>query len=133
MVDGGSSSQRKRDDVIFRPQLPIYPIPICALTSESKVMSEEIILSTAAYHDQLCSAISNLNYVQEALSQQEACVADVESRYRECEKKLQALSAETRKARKVHEGWRDSSTIRLAHKLAGKKEKYAAKGSREER
>ena len=133
MVDGGSSSQRKRDDVIFRPQYP-FPTRTCsALTSQLTVMSEEIILSTAAYHDQLCSAISNLGYVQEALSQQEACVADVESRYRECEKKLQALSAETRKARKVHEGWRDSSTIRLAHKLAGKKEKYAAKGSREER
>ena len=95
-------------------------------------MSEEIILLTAAYHDQLCSAISNLDYVQEALSQQKTCVADVESRYRECEKKLQALSEETRKARRAHEGWRDSSTLRLAHRLAGKKEKYAAKGSKEE-
>ncbi len=96
-------------------------------------MTEEIILSTAAYHDQLCSAISGLDYVQEALSQQEACIADVDNRYQECEKKLQVLSEETRKARKIHEGWRDSSTIRLAHKLAGKKEKYAAKGSKEER
>ncbi|KAF8626663.1 hypothetical protein AX15_004754 [Amanita polypyramis BW_CC] len=96
-------------------------------------MSEEIILSTASYHDQLSNAISTLGYVREALSQQEACVADVENKYQECERMLQKLSADTKKARKAHEGLRNSPTLRLAHKLAGKKEKYAARESKEER
>ncbi|KAK2460388.1 hypothetical protein APHAL10511_007553 [Amanita phalloides] len=95
-------------------------------------MSEEIILSTAEYHNQLCDAISNLDYVQEALSQQKACVADIDSRYQESERKLRLLSVETKKARKVYERRRDSHTIKLAHTLAGKKDKYAAKGSKEE-
>ncbi|KIL64647.1 hypothetical protein M378DRAFT_163117 [Amanita muscaria Koide BX008] len=96
-------------------------------------MSEETILSTAAYQDQLASAVLGLDYVLDALSQQKACVADIERRYRHCEKGIDVLSAETKKARKLHENWRNSHALRFAQKLRGKKEKYDARESQEER
>ena len=96
-------------------------------------MSEEAILSTAAYQSQLADAISELDHVREALPQQTACVADIESKYLHCEKKLKVLSKETKNARKAYENCRNSHALRLAHKLAGKKDKFAARESKEER
>ncbi|KAF8628561.1 hypothetical protein AX17_005957 [Amanita inopinata Kibby_2008] len=96
-------------------------------------MSEETIVATASYQAKLASSISELDDAPGALSQQSSYVAEVETKFEESVKKLQVLAAKTKKAKKVHEGWRDSTARKLAHKLTGQKGKFAARDSKEER
>jgi hypothetical protein len=91
------------------------------------------VQSNAPYHAQLLAAIAELDYVPPALTQQESYIAGLEEEAKRAGAKIKALEWKTRKERKEHEDLRDSSARRLAAKLTGRKEKFEAKASKEER
>jgi len=93
----------------------------------------QIIRDNAPYHSQILAHISELDYVPSTLSHQISYVQDLEARVQQSETRLKKLSQLTAKERKEHESLRDSIARRLAHKLTGRKEKFEAKESKEER
>ncbi|KAJ7452055.1 hypothetical protein B0H11DRAFT_2288736 [Mycena galericulata] len=95
--------------------------------------TEAIVLQNAAYHAQLLSAIEELDYVPAALTQQESYVAGLKAERAQAAARVRVLERRTTKERKEHEALRDSTARRLAHKLTGRKEKFEAKTSKEER
>ncbi|KAJ7454948.1 hypothetical protein B0H11DRAFT_2287781 [Mycena galericulata] len=95
--------------------------------------TETIVLQNAAYHAQLLSAIEELDYVPAALTQQESYVAGLKAERAQAAARVRVLERQTTKERKEHEALRDSTARRLAHKLTGRKEKFEAKTSKEER
>ena len=93
----------------------------------------EVILQNASYHSHILSAIAELDYIPSAVSQQVAYVKDLEAQLQRSAEKLKKLAAATKKEREEHIHIRDSSVLRLAHTLVGKKAKYEEKASKEER
>lgn len=79
------------------------------------------------------AAIAELDYIPSAVSQQTAYLKDLEVQLRRSEEKLKKLAETTKKERKEHEALRDSTARRLAHKLTGRREKFEARASKEER
>jgi len=92
-----------------------------------------VILENASYHSHILSAIAELDYIPSAVSQQVAYVKDVEAQLQRSATKLEKLAAATKKERDEHIHIRDSTVLRLAHKIVGRKAKYEEKASKEER
>ncbi|KAJ7153434.1 hypothetical protein C8R43DRAFT_885487 [Mycena crocata] len=93
----------------------------------------EAILQNAAYHAQLLASIAELDYVPSALEHQTSYLANIEKNKQQTSAKIKLLEKKTNKERKEHEALRDSTARRLAAKLTGRKEKFEAKASKEER
>ncbi|KAJ6578810.1 hypothetical protein DFH09DRAFT_1148375 [Mycena vulgaris] len=92
----------------------------------------EAVVQNAPYHAQLLAAITELDYVPPALTQQQSYIAGLETEAKRAVGKIKALEVKTKKERKEHEALRDSTARRLAAKLTGRKEKFEAKASKEE-
>ncbi|KAF9054108.1 hypothetical protein BJ165DRAFT_684302 [Panaeolus papilionaceus] len=72
-------------------------------------------------------------YVPTARRQQTSYVRDLQAQLDGIIARVAQLTEKTKKERKEHEALRDATAKRFAHKLVGKKEKYEAKESKEER
>ncbi|RDB17640.1 hypothetical protein Hypma_001089 [Hypsizygus marmoreus] len=92
-----------------------------------------IIRDNAPYHAELMSAIAELDYTPAAKAQQDSYVKDLETQLQRSEEKVKKLAETTQKERKEHASLRDSTARRLAHKLTGRREKFEAMESKEER
>ncbi|KAJ7699331.1 hypothetical protein B0H17DRAFT_307243 [Mycena rosella] len=93
----------------------------------------QAILQNAPYHAQLLAAITELDYVPPALAQQESFISGLEAEAKRAAEAVKAHEKKTKKERKEHEDLRDSTARRLAAKFTGRKEKFEAKASKEER
>ncbi|KAF7297345.1 hypothetical protein MIND_00967900 [Mycena indigotica] len=91
------------------------------------------VRQNAAYHAQLLAAIAELDYVPPALEEQRKMITSLAAQARETLQTIQVLEKKTKKERKEHEALRDSTTRRFAAKITGRKEKFDAKASKEER
>ncbi|KAJ7483183.1 hypothetical protein FB451DRAFT_101484 [Mycena latifolia] len=87
----------------------------------------------AHYHAQLVAGIAELEYVADALVQQESHIADLEGRVEGGTRKIKALERKTTTQRLVYEELLHSTTRRLAAKLTGRLEKFEAEADKEER
>lgn len=96
-------------------------------------MTAPLIRENASYHTQIMNAISELDYIPSAVSNQAAYLKDLEVQLQRSDAKLKKLAQTTKKERKEHESLRDSTARRLAHKLTGRREKFEARESKEER
>lgn len=95
--------------------------------------AQEAIIANAAYHSRLLTTIGQLDYVPSAKKHQINYIEDLQSQLAMIQKEVAQLAEKTKKERKEHEALRDSTGRRLAHKLMGKREKFEAKASKEER
>ncbi|KAF8816955.1 hypothetical protein BYT27DRAFT_7229196 [Phlegmacium glaucopus] len=95
--------------------------------------AEEAIVANAAYHASLLTAISQFEYVPSAKKHQISYIKDIEGQLATIQGEVAQLAEKTKKERKEHETLRDSTGRRFAHKLLGKREKYEAMASKEER
>ncbi|KAF5329452.1 hypothetical protein D9619_009108 [Psilocybe cf. subviscida] len=95
--------------------------------------SQEAIVSNANYHTRLLQTISDLEYVPSARKQQTTYVGDLRGELAKKKALVEELVKTTAKERKDHQTLRDSTSRRFAHKIMGKREKYEAKESKEER
>ncbi|KAJ7024888.1 hypothetical protein C8F04DRAFT_1130131 [Mycena alexandri] len=93
----------------------------------------DVVLENTAYNAQPLAAIAELDYVPPALEQQESYLADLEKEWVQLTDEITFLEEQTRKEKKEHEALRDSTTRRFAAKITGKKEKFEAKASKEEK
>ncbi|PPR05094.1 hypothetical protein CVT24_010081 [Panaeolus cyanescens] len=93
----------------------------------------EAIVANADYHSRLLAIISELEYVPTARRQQTSYVKDLQAQLDGIIARVAQLAEKTKKERKEHEALRDATAKRFAHKLMGKKEKFEAKESKEER
>jgi septal ring factor EnvC (AmiA/AmiB activator) len=93
----------------------------------------DVVLENTAYNVQLLAAIAELDYVPPALEQQESYLAGLEKEWAQLTDEITFLEEQTKKERKEHEALRDSTTRRFAAKITGKKEKFEAKASKEEK
>ena len=93
----------------------------------------EVILQNASYHSHILSAIAELDYIPSAVPQQVAYVKDLEAQLQRRAKRLKKLAAATKKEQEEYIYIRDSTVLRLAHHLIGRKAKYKEKVSKEER
>ncbi|KAK7055494.1 hypothetical protein R3P38DRAFT_2600445 [Favolaschia claudopus] len=95
--------------------------------------TDDVILQNATYHTQLLSQIAGLDYVPPALKQQDAYIKGLETDITNVGREVKALEKSTKKERKEHESIRDSTARRFAAKITGRKEKFEARASKEER
>ncbi|KAF9262002.1 hypothetical protein L218DRAFT_453376 [Marasmius fiardii PR-910] len=95
--------------------------------------TSQIILENAQYHKNLLKSQDELSYAPSALSQQTTYLADLEARVKHIKKNVEELAKVTKKERKEHESYRDSTGKRLAAKMTGKKQKFEARREKEER
>ncbi|KAJ7699328.1 hypothetical protein B0H17DRAFT_926749 [Mycena rosella] len=93
----------------------------------------EAVLQHASHHAQLLAAIAELDYVPPALMQQERYLGGLEAEAKRAAENVQLLEQKTETERKEHERLRDSTARRLAAKMTGRKDKFEAKASKEER
>jgi len=91
------------------------------------------VLENTAYNAQLLAAIAELDYVPPALEQQESYLAGLEKEWAQLTDEITFLEEQTMKERKEYEALRDSTTRRLVAKITGRKEKFEAKASKEEK
>lgn len=85
------------------------------------------------YHAVLLETIAALDYVPSALDEQRRMIKNLQAQEMETFEKLRELEKTTVKERKEHEELRDSTARRLAAKIAGHKDEFEAKASKEER
>ncbi|KAJ6556889.1 hypothetical protein B0H10DRAFT_2241122 [Mycena sp. CBHHK59/15] len=93
----------------------------------------DAVRQNAPYYTRLLGSIEELDYVPPALAQQTSYVAGLEAQLKVAVRKIAVLARKTQKERREHEDLRDSTARRLAAKLTGRKEKFEAKASKEER
>ncbi|KAF7373619.1 hypothetical protein MSAN_00572300 [Mycena sanguinolenta] len=93
----------------------------------------EAVVQNADYHARLLAQISELDYVPPALEQQNSYIASLEKDSVTLARRITELEKKTKKERKEHESIRDSTARRFAAKITGRKEKFEAKASKEER
>ncbi|KAF7373616.1 hypothetical protein MSAN_00572000 [Mycena sanguinolenta] len=93
----------------------------------------DVVLENTAYHAQLLAAIAELDWVPPALEQQESYITGLEHQSRQLAAKIESLEMQTKKEQAEHEALRDSTTRRFAATITGRKDKYEAKASKEER
>ena len=91
-------------------------------------------LSQAADHNrQLLAILHETDYAPPALKQNSAYIADLQIKISSIDKEITKLHDIIEKERKEHVDYRDSVMKRYAHKVAGKKERFAQKQEKEER
>jgi len=95
--------------------------------------AEEAIIANAAYHTRLLTVIGQFEHVPSAKKHQISYIKDIEGQLATIQEEVAQLAEKTKKERKEHEALRDSTGRRFAHKLMGKREKYEAMASKEER
>ncbi|KAJ7835939.1 hypothetical protein B0H14DRAFT_2363127, partial [Mycena olivaceomarginata] len=86
-----------------------------------------------AYHARLLAQISALDYLPPALEQQESYIAGLEHQAALLAAKIGSLEMQTKKERAEHEALRDSAARKFTAAITGRKERYAAEASKEER
>ncbi|KAJ7270658.1 hypothetical protein B0H12DRAFT_1200332 [Mycena haematopus] len=91
------------------------------------------ILQNAEYHARLLAQIAELDYAPSALKQQDSYIDGLEKDSAALVRKIAVLVQQTKKERKEHESIRDSTARRFTAKITGRKEKFEAKASKEER
>nr|GAT55409.1 predicted protein [Mycena chlorophos] len=91
------------------------------------------VRQNAAYHAQLLASIAELDYVPPALDEQRNMIRSLEQQVAKTVETIKVLEKKTKKERKEHEALRDSTARRFAAKITGRKEKFEAKASKEER
>lgn len=104
-----------------------------AVDADSMSEAEEAIIANAAYHTRLLTAIGQFEYIPSAKKHQISYINDLEAQFATIQKEVAQFAEKTKKERKEHEALRDSTARRFAHKLLGKREKYEAMASKEER
>ncbi|KAH9477103.1 hypothetical protein JR316_0011019 [Psilocybe cubensis] len=95
--------------------------------------AQEAIVANAGYHTRLLNTIAELEYVPVAKKNQSSYIKDLENQVSASQQRIIRLAEKTKKERKEHEALRDATTKRFAHKLLGKREKFEARESKEER
>jgi chromosome segregation ATPase len=95
--------------------------------------TEHIILSAAARNDDLIRILGETDYAPSALRQTTVYVKELQSQIAAEEKNVKVLGYKLQKEQSEHEAYRDSRMKRLAYKMSGQKEKFAAKAEKEER
>ncbi|KAJ7054704.1 hypothetical protein C8F01DRAFT_1162628 [Mycena amicta] len=95
--------------------------------------ASDSVRQNAAYHAQLLEAIAELDYVPPALDEQQKMIASLEAQATQTSQTIRTLEKKTKKERKEHEALRDSTARRFAAKITGRKDKFEAKASKEER
>ncbi|KAF8192770.1 hypothetical protein K438DRAFT_1590143 [Mycena galopus ATCC 62051] len=93
----------------------------------------DAVLENATYHAQLLAQITELDYVPPALQQQDIYIDGLEKDAGRLVREISALAKKTKKERKEHESIRDSTARRFTAKITGRKDKFEAKASKEER
>ncbi|KAJ7835926.1 hypothetical protein B0H14DRAFT_2795051 [Mycena olivaceomarginata] len=93
----------------------------------------DTVLENSPYHARLLRQIAELEYVPAALQEQETHIAGLKRDSAALVPKIAGLERKTKKERMEHELQRDNSTGRFMAKLTGRKEKFDAKASKEER
>jgi hypothetical protein len=93
----------------------------------------QAITENAAYHAELLASIAELDYAPSALDQQEKYLADLKQQRVKIQKDVERLTKITKKERKEHESLRDSVGKKFMYRIAGKKEKFEAQATKEEK
>lgn len=91
------------------------------------------MLAAAADNARLLRTLSETDYAIAALQQNDSYISALKKETAEGEKRLQETSRKVGKEFNEHKRYRDSHMRRLAYKLGGKKEKFEAEASKEER
>jgi hypothetical protein len=91
------------------------------------------IRENTAYHARLLAQISALDYLPPALEQQESYIAGLERQAALLAAKIGSLEMQTKKERAEHEALRDSTARKFTAAITGRRERYAAEASKEER
>jgi hypothetical protein len=93
----------------------------------------QAITENAAYHAELLASIAELDYTPSALDQQGKYLADLKQQRANIQKEVERLTKITKKERKEHESLRDSVARKFMYRVAGKKEKFEAQATKEEK
>ncbi|KAJ6463524.1 hypothetical protein C8R45DRAFT_841233 [Mycena sanguinolenta] len=93
----------------------------------------DAVLENTAYHAHLLAQLAELDYLPPALEQQESYIAGLEHQSRQLVAKIASLEMQTKKEQAEHEALRDSTRRRFAATLTGRRGKYEAEASKEER
>ncbi|KAJ7092493.1 hypothetical protein B0H15DRAFT_834122 [Mycena belliarum] len=93
----------------------------------------EAIRQHAPYHAQLLEAVTELDWAPPALVQQDKYIDGLQVEAQRVTAAIRTLAATTKKERKEYEALRDSTARRLTAKFTGRREKFEAKASKEER
>jgi hypothetical protein len=91
------------------------------------------ILAAAADNARLLKTLSETDYAVSALQQNTSYITTLKKETAQEELKLKNVTQKVGKEYKEHKAYRDSHMRRLAYKLGGKKEKFEAEASKEER
>lgn len=91
------------------------------------------ILAAAADNARLLRTLSETDYAISALQQSTSYITSVKTEISQQELKLRRVKVKSAKEYEEHVNYRDSHMRRLAYKLGGKKEKFEAEASKEER
>ncbi|KAJ6463532.1 hypothetical protein C8R45DRAFT_522450 [Mycena sanguinolenta] len=102
-------------------------------TFKFNMNTTNVVLENTAYHFQLLAQISELDYVPPALEQQKSYIESMKQDLVTLARKIKELEKKTRKEREEHEAIRDSTARRFAAKITGRKDKFDAMASKEER
>ena len=95
--------------------------------------ASQSIISNAQYHAGLLKSLDELAYAPSALTQQSSYIKDLQQRVKNHKENIDKLARVTKKERKEHESFRDSKARKLAAKVTGKKDKFAARQEKEEK
>jgi hypothetical protein len=93
----------------------------------------DAILQNTAYHARLLAALASVDHAPPALVQQDTYIAGLERQARESAARIAELEVQTQKAKGEHEALRDSAARRFAATITGRRERYEARASKEER
>jgi hypothetical protein len=93
----------------------------------------DAILQNTAYHARLLAALASVDHAPPALFQQGTYIAGLERQARESVARIVELEVQTQKEKGEHEALRDSVARRFAATITGRRERYEARASKEER
>ncbi|KAJ7827901.1 hypothetical protein B0H14DRAFT_3719951 [Mycena olivaceomarginata] len=93
----------------------------------------DAILQNTAYHARLLAALASVDHAPPALVQQDTYIAGLERQARESAARIAELEVQTQKEKGEHEALRDSVARRFAATITGRRERYEARASKEER
>lgn len=102
------------------------------MTDRKSPLSDSIFAHASNYA-RIQAALSALQHIPSALSRQTSYIASLEAEITTKTELIATLSDKTKKEREDYERLRDSTALRLAYKLTGKKDKYAEKAEKEEK
>jgi len=104
--------------------------------SQTEVLSSytlQVILSNAQFHSDLQQTLQDLRDVPSQLEDHERYIEDLETSLRKVKKRVSELADITKRERKEHEGLRDSTVRKLAHKVIRRESNWEMKREVEDR